>query len=113
MGKTHKQYDKEPLRVIKRYTLLTIRKQLAESLILSKLDYCNESLFDIPKYMKQQLQKVENLAAGFVVNKYANINGVINIKCLPIEEWIEDCLAILGSASLLKVTLLHGCFSRF
>ena len=35
------------------------REQQAESLILSKLDYCNELLFDIPKYKKQQLQKVQ------------------------------------------------------
>ena len=37
------------LRKIKIYTPLPVRKQLAESLILSKLDYCNELLFDIPK----------------------------------------------------------------
>ena len=64
------------LRKIKRYTPLSVHKQLAESLILSKLDYCNELLFEIPKYMKQQLQKVQNTAAGFVLNKYGNINDV-------------------------------------
>ena len=36
---------------IKRHTPLRVRKQLTESLILTKLDYCNELLFDIPKYM--------------------------------------------------------------
>ena len=56
------------LRKIKRYTTLP-----AESFILSKLDYCNKFLFDIPKYMKQQLQKVQNVAAAFILNKYANI----------------------------------------
>ena len=30
------------LRKIKKYTLITVRKQLTESLILSKLDYCYE-----------------------------------------------------------------------
>ena len=30
--------------------------------------------------MKQQLQKVQNAAAGFVLNKYANINDVINLE---------------------------------
>ena len=43
---------------IKRYTPIPVHKQLAESFILSKLDYCEELLFEIPKYMKQQLQKV-------------------------------------------------------
>ena len=32
----------------RRYTPLPVRKQLAESLILLKLDYCNELLFEIP-----------------------------------------------------------------
>ena len=30
--------------------------------------------------MKQQLQQKQNAAAGFVLNKYANINDVIYIK---------------------------------
>ena len=84
------------LRKIKRYTSLPVPKQLAESLISSKLDCCNELLFDIPKYMKQQLhQKVQNAAAGFVLNKYANINDFINMKWLPIEERIEYSLAVM------------------
>ena len=46
--------------------------------------------------MKQQLQKVQNAAAGFVLNKYANVNDVINTKWLPIEERIEYSLAVMG-----------------
>ena len=34
--------------------------------------------------MNQQLKKIQNAAAGFVLNKYANRNNVINIKWLPI-----------------------------
>ena len=46
--------------------------------------------------MKQQLQKVQYPAAGFVLNKYANVNDVINIKWLPIEEQIEYSPAVMG-----------------
>ena len=52
LEKTYKQYDKELVRNtqhIKRYSPPPVRKQLAESIILSKLDYCNELLFDNPK----------------------------------------------------------------
>ena len=44
--------------------------------------------------MKQQLQRVQNTAAGFVLNKYASINDVINIKWLPIEE--RNSLTVMG-----------------
>ena len=83
------------LRKIKRYTPLPVSKQLAESLILSKLEYCIELLFDIPKYKKQQLQKLQNAAAGFILNKNTDINDVINIKWLPTEERLEYFLAEL------------------
>ena len=46
--------------------------------------------------MKQQLQKLQNAAAGFVLTKYASINDVINIKWLLIEERIEYSLAVMG-----------------
>ena len=36
--------------------------------------------------MKQQLRKVQKAAVGFVLNKYANINDVINIKWLPTKD---------------------------
>ena len=78
---------------IKGYTPLPIRKQMAESLIL--FYYIILLLFDILKYMKQ-LQKVQNAAADFVLNKYANMKDVINVKWLPIEEQIEYSLAIMG-----------------
>ena len=36
------------LKKLKRYTTLPVRKQLTESLILSKLDYCNNLFTDLP-----------------------------------------------------------------
>ena len=45
----------------------------------------------MPKY-----KKLQNAAAGFVLNKYANISDVINKKWLLVEEPIEYSLAMLG-----------------
>ena len=59
------------------HTLLPVHKQLAESLILLKLGYCNELLFGIRKYRRQQLQKVQNAAAGFAL--------IINIICINMK----------------------------
>ena len=50
-------------------------------------------MFDILKYMKQHLQKVQNSSAGFALD---NIYDIINIKWLPIEERIEYSLAVMG-----------------
>ena len=50
--------------------------------------------------MKQQFQKVRNAAAGFVLNKYANINDVINIKWFAMEERMEYSLAIMRFQSV-------------
>ena len=36
---------------LRRFTPFTIRKFLAESLVLSQIDYCNVSLGYIPKYL--------------------------------------------------------------
>ena len=46
--------------------------------------------------MKQQLQKVQNVSAGIILNKYANINDVLNTKWVPIEERTEQSRAIMG-----------------
>ena len=77
------------LKKLKRFTSFTTRKQLAESLLLSKLDYCNALFLNLPAYTKNQMQRVQNSIAGFVYNKYANINDVINLKWLPVSERIE------------------------
>ena len=41
---------------IKRYTSLPVRKHQAESFTLTKLDYCNNLFFDIPKYMNSNFK---------------------------------------------------------
>ena len=50
---------------VQRYTSVLVWKQLTESFVLLKPDYCNELLFDIPKYIKELIQKVQNAAAVF------------------------------------------------
>ena len=46
------------LRYLKRFTPFSLRKQLAEMLILSKLDYCNCLYDSLPIYLQKRLQKV-------------------------------------------------------
>ena len=50
---------------LRRFLPFSQRKQLAEALVLSRLDYGNALLFNAPAYLHQQLQRVQNAAASF------------------------------------------------
>ena len=51
----------------------------------------------------------KHLCQSLLFNKVA---GLSNLKKKPVKNTHEGML-LLVSATLLKVTLLHGCFSRF
>jgi hypothetical protein len=84
------------LKKIKRFTPYHIRKQLAEALILSKLDYCNVLYHGMPEYLIRRLQRVENMAAGFVQGRYANTENALELNWLPVTERIEFNIAKLA-----------------
>ena len=80
------------LKLFKGSASWSLRKCLAESLVLSKLNYGIILLADAPKYEIKRLQKIQNAAAGFVVKRYAGIKEVLDLKWLPIEECIQACV---------------------
>ena len=84
----------------KRFAPLSLRKQLAELFVLSKLDYCNCLYGSLPEYLLKRLQKVQNAAAGFVTGKLAKVNDVITLGWLPIKERIEFSLSKLAYKAL-------------
>ena len=77
------------LRKFSGFTPYSVRKTLAETLILSKLNYSNVVFAQIPKYQLDRLQKIQNIAAGYVLSRYANLNDVIKLKWLPVKEYFE------------------------
>ena len=77
------------LRKFSRFTPFHVRKTLAETMILSKLNYSNVVYAQIPKYQVERLQKIQNIAAGYVLSRYATLNDVIQLKWLPVKEYIE------------------------
>ena len=76
------------------------RKTLAEALILLKMNYCNVIYGQLPKYLINRLQRVQNATAGYVYGRYTKILGVINLNWLPIEENIEMNTFKLAQKSL-------------
>ena len=57
------------LKKIKRYTSYKTRKHLVESLMLSKIDYCNVLFKGLPKDQIQRVKLIQ-ACAGFVKYKY-------------------------------------------
>ena len=65
------------------------RKCLAESLVLSRINYCDVVYGQMPNYFVKRLQRVQNCAAGYVLGRYAKAIDVVNLNWLPILEDIE------------------------
>ena len=66
-----------------------MRKRLAEILILSRMNYCIIVHSQIPKYLQNRLQRLQNCAAEYVLGKYANTSDVVNLNWLPVAENTE------------------------
>ena len=49
-----------------------VNKQLAQCLVISKLDYAPVVFDPLPAYQLCRLQRVQNACAGFLLRKYAN-----------------------------------------
>ena len=65
------------LRNFRRFTPFHVRKTLAEILILLKINYCNVVDAQLPNYLFDRLQKIQNIAAGYVRLRYATVYDVI------------------------------------
>lgn len=69
------------LRKIKNFTPFYLRKQLAEQLILSKMDY------DGPNYLLKRLQKIQFPGASFVTGNYVNsTEALLKLNWSPMHE---------------------------
>ena len=88
------------LRKFSRFTPMKVRKTLAKALILPKINYCNVVYSQLPKYLINRLQGVQNTTAGYVYGQYAKTLDVINLNWPPIEENIEMNTVKLAHKSL-------------
>ena len=83
------------LKKIKRMTPFNLRKQLAECLVLSKIDFGNVIYENMPTYLVRSVQKVQNATAGYVLNRYSRESDVIKLNWLPAQERIQHSIANL------------------
>ena len=92
------------LKKMSRTAPFKIRKNLAQALILSKLDYGNTVYRNLPDYQFKRLQRVQNVAASFVTGRYMKTLDVISkLGWLPIKERFDCSLAKLAHKVLYKI----------
>ena len=77
-----------------------VRKQLAESLVLSKMDYNDVVCHPLPVYLTKRLQRVQLATAGFVLSRYAEMSDILKLGWLPIKERKEFSLTKLTYKAL-------------
>ena len=71
---------------LKRYTSYQTRKHLAESLILSKINYCNVLFKGLPQYQIQRVNKLIQTCAEFVKYKYGELKDIADLNWLLKKE---------------------------
>ena len=71
------------LRRVKNMTPQNIKKQIAESLVLSKLSYNDMVIYPLPVYLQKKIQRVQNATASFVNNHYCTEKDVVKLGWLP------------------------------
>ena len=55
-------------------------------MVLSKVNFNNFMHHPITKEQTKKLQRVQLAASSFVCNTYVNMEGITNLKWLPIEK---------------------------
>ena len=66
-----------------------MRKMLAESLILLRINYGIVLYKKAPVYLIKCIQILQNAAAGYILMRYSNEKDVISLNWLPIIELID------------------------
>ena len=74
------------LRKLRNLAPYHVRKQLVESLVLSKLDYGCVVFYPLPDYQMKRLQRVQTTCASHIVGRYAVLEDLQKLNWLPILE---------------------------
>ena len=75
---------------------------MTESLIFSRLDYCNNVFIDLPQYQIKRLSNLQKTWAYFVVNMYATYEDITKLIWLLVLEIIHFKIKKLIFKGLLK-----------
>ena len=98
-------YHLRKIRLIRKHLTFDLAQLLARAVVTSKLDYCNSLLYDLPKNVIKQLQRVQNAAARVVTlsPKFCHITPV-----LANLHWLSIYLRIELKILIVTCKTLHG-----
>ena len=88
---------------IRRYLTTDAAKKVVNSLVTTRLDYCNSLLYGIPGRLLARLQKVQSTAARIVsrTSRYAHITPVLHeLHWLPIESRLKYKVLLMAHRAL-------------
>ena len=88
------------LRKIKNMTPQETKKSLVQSLVLSKLNFNDTVTYPLPMFLQKRMQRVQNAAAGFVLNHYCSEKDVLKLGWLPTLESTQLNILKLGHRAL-------------
>lgn len=93
------------LRSIRRCVPTSFFQSLVSALVLSRLDYCNSLLIDLPSTLLQRLQSVQNAAARLIYNlrRCDHISEALISLC-----WLRVPERIMFKVAMLTYRALHG-----
>ena len=74
------------LRKLKNFTTSKLRKQLIESLIFSKIDFNDYVYSPLTNVQLNSLQRLQKVAASFVLGRYCSRDDIVKLNWLPIKE---------------------------
>ena len=95
---------------VRKYLTMQAAKSLVNALVLSKLDYCNSLLVNLPKYLIKKLQKIQNYAVRVI--KRVKVRQSVrkhlkDLHWLPVEYRIQFKVALLTYKSLNNLAPLY------
>ena len=86
---------------IRKYLTIDSTKKLVNSLVTSRIDYCNSQLAGIAGYQVKRLQKVQNYAARVVLQLPKSIAPDLSeLHWLPVKYRIDFKIAVLTFKSI-------------
>ena len=75
------------LRKIKNMTSQETKKSLVQSLVLSKLNFNDSVIYPLPTFPQERVQRVQNAAAGFILNRFCPERDDLELGWPPTLEY--------------------------